>query len=88
MNKASENASVINYYADMMAMRFWVRLGREIETRGMSFRKVGAASGVDHTLISEQVRVARAGMLPSDTRLEIIDRICHVLDRPLHFFLD
>lgn len=78
----------MNYYADMMAMRFWLRLGREIETRGMSFRKVGAASGVDHTLISEQVRVARAGRLPRDTRIEIIDRICRALDRQLDYFLN
>lgn len=81
------DTTTINNYADMIAIRFWLRIGRVIETRGMSFRKIGTAAGVDHTLISEHVRVARSGKLPYDTRLEIIDRICRALDRPLSYFL-
>ena len=82
-----DNNTSINNYADMMTLKLWLRIGREAEVCGMSFRGLGAAAGVDHSLISEHVRIARSGRVPMDTRLEIIDRICSALERPLSYFL-
>lgn len=81
------DTATINNYADMIAMRLWLRIGREIEVTGRTVRGVSRAAGVNHTLVLRQVRAAREGYVPSDTRLEIIDRLCRTLDRPLSFFL-
>lgn len=87
MNTSSMNSITMASYADMMAMRFWLKLGSEIEARGKTIRGVSAEAGVNHTLVSEQIKDARNGRIPMDTRLEIIDRICRTLGRPLNYFL-
>jgi len=87
VSRQTKNAIAMKNYADMMAMRLWLKIGREIEMSGRTVRGVSSAAGTDHALVLRHVRDAREGHVPSDTRVVIIDRLCRALGRPWSFFL-
>ena len=87
MTTKASNSNEMNYYADLMSLRVWLRIGKEIESNGRTCRGVCKQAGVDHSLVLRQVRAAKNGQVPADTKLEIIDQLCRALDKPLSFFL-
>ena len=79
--------SEIQNYADTMRKRIWLRIGWLIETRKLTYRGVAARAGVDHFTILTNVKSARAGKVPADTKLDTLAGICKALDQPLSFFM-
>ena len=77
----------IQSYADTMSRRIWLRIGWQIETRKLTYRGVAARAGVDHSTIIHNIKTARAGMVPPDTKIDTIARISEVLGKPVSFFL-
>lgn len=79
--------SEIHNFADTMSRRIWLRIGWQIETRKLSYRGVAAQAGVNHYTILTNVKSARAGKVPADTKLDTLAGICKALDQPLSFFM-
>lgn len=87
MTVKTKNNNAISDYSDMIIKRIWLRIGWQIKTQGLTVRGVCVKAGIEHSVVVKNTKCARDGRVPPDAKIEIIDRICTALERPLSFFM-
>lgn len=74
-------------HVDCIARDMWIRIGDEIERRGMTMKGFARKSGVDSSTIIRSINNARAGGCPSDIKMTSVIAMATALDRPVNWLV-
>ena len=87
MTSEKKVANDLDSYVINMTKRIWFNINKEINERGFTCRGICREAGLDHSHILFQLRSAKNGGLPMNSKLEVFDKLSKALGHSISYFM-